>query len=109
MLDFDYHFERKAFRLIAKTEKLATRSQRQFIYRIGVLTIYGFQVAVPVVLGLFLGIFLDKACAVSHISWVLNCVLVGAFVGFYNANRWFYKMMGLSLAKNEKEAKGGNK
>ena len=85
--------------LAQKAEKLSKRSKRQYIYRITVLTIYGFQVAIPVLIGIFLGQFLDKSLRPIHFSWTLNLILICFIIGFYNANRWFYHTIGLKKRK----------
>ena len=107
MPGFNQYLNQQAKLLIKKANNLRDRSKRQHAYRAAVLTIYGFQVAIPVVLGLFAGIFLDQHFAIQYISWVLNCVLLGAFIGFYNANKWFYRML---QSENMNQAnKGGKK
>ena len=103
MQGFSHYFENQSKLLIQKANSLKTRSQRQFAYRAVVLTIYGFQVTIPVLLGLFIGYTLDKHYPVNHISWILNMILIGAFVGFYNANIWFYKTIGLHKTKGRKK------
>lgn len=104
MQKFNDYLTQQADILIQKAEKLANRSQRQHVHRIAVLTIYGFQVAIPVVIGIFLGHFMDGTVPVQHFSWTLNLVLIGVMVGFYNANRWFYHSIGLKRRK-----KGGKR
>ena len=110
MQGFNQYFEQQANVLIKKANNLRDRSKRQHAYRAAILTIYGFQVAIPVLLGLFLGRFLDKNFAVNHISWVLNFVLLGALVGFYNANTWFCRTIQLKRTpKNTATLKKGRK
>lgn len=106
MQAFNQYFDQQAKLLIKKVNTLRSRDRRRHVFRSAVLTIYGFQVAIPTMLGLFLGCFLDKHFPVSHISWVLNMVLLGALIGFYNANVWFYRAMEIQ-AKQDK--KGGKK
>ena len=99
-----HHFEEKANQLIRKVNRLKDRSKRQFAYRAAILTIYGFQVAIPVLLGIGVGTLMDKAWPYEHFSWVLNFILIGFLVGLYNANNWFYINIGLKKTK-----KGGKK
>ena len=91
MQTFNQHFEQRAEQLMEKVQKLRDRSKRRFMLRATILTIYGFQVAVPVLLCLATGIFLDKVWPMEHLSWVLNFILLGFLIGLYNANSWFYK------------------
>ena len=93
MSRFNHYFDQQAQILIRKATKLYNRSDRQYAHRAALLTVYGFQVAIPVVLGIFSGLFLDKCFPVAHLSWTLNLILLGFLVGFYNANAWFCRMM----------------
>ena len=104
MQTFNDYLTEQADLFIKKAENLSKRSKRQYIYNVAVLTIYGFQVTIPVVLGIWVGSYLDQHLMLSHISWTLNFILIGFVVGFYNANRWFYHSMGL-----KKRKKGGKK
>jgi len=104
MQNFNDYLTEQADILIQKAENLSRRSHRQYVRRIAVLTIYGFQVAIPVLIGIFLGQLLDKSILIQHFSWTLNLVLIGVIIGFYNANRWFYHSIGL-----KKRKKGGKK
>jgi len=103
MSAFDKYIRDQTDLLLKKADNLERRPQRVFVYNVTILTIYGFQVAVPVVLAIFLGIFLDRICDISHFSWTLNCILIGFCVGFYNANRWFYNA--IELHKHKKHTR----
>ena len=104
MQKFNDYLTQQADILIQKAEKLSRRSHRQYVHRIAVLTVYGFQVAIPVVLGIFVGRLFDRTIIINHFSWTLNLVLIGVIVGFYNANCWFYHSIGLKRRK-----RGGKK
>lgn len=104
MQKFNDYLTQQADVLMQKAEKLSQRAHRQYIYQVTALTIYGFQVALPVLIAIFLGQFLDNHFQPQHISWTLNLILIGFILGFYNANRWFYRMIGL-----KKRKKGGRK
>jgi len=103
MQKFNDYLTQQADILAQKAENLANRSKRQYIYRVTVLTIYGFQVAVPVLIGIFGGQFLDKCLKQTHFSWTLNLILLGFIVGFYNANRWFCHTIGLKKRKKARK------
>ncbi len=103
MQGFNHYFESQANLLIQKANNLKNRSHRQFAYRAAILTIYGFQVAIPVVLGIFLGHLLDRYLSLQYISWTLNMILVGGIIGFCNANIWFYKTIGLHQKKERRK------
>ena len=105
MLAFHKQLEKQATVLIHKTELLKKRSQRVLVYNAALLTVYGFQVAVPVVLGILLGYFLDRQVPVDHLSWTFNLVILAFVVGFYNANHWLYKMLHSQKKSLEKGGK----
>ena len=104
MQKFNDYLTQQADILVKKAENLSKRSHRQYVHRITVLTIYGFQVAIPVIIGIFLGRFLDSHFYIQHFSWALNLILIGVIIGFYNANHWFYHSIGLTRRK-----KGGKR
>lgn len=47
----------------------------------------GWSVAAPMLLGVALGIWLDKHYPVRH-SWTLSLLVVGIVIGCWNAWRW---------------------
>jgi len=108
MQSFNQYFETQAHNLIQKAEKLSQRSNRRYVYRAAILTVYGFQVVIPVLIGIFVGLLLDKKFPLEHIAWTLNLILLGFLIGLYNANTWFYRMMELHKTKKRKP-KGGQK
>ena len=108
MQSFNQYFDAQARILIKKAENLSKRSDRQFVYRAAILTVYGFQVVIPVLIGIFVGLLLDKNFPLEHIAWTLNFILLGFLIGLYNANTWFYRMMELHKTRKYKQ-KGGKK
>ena len=105
MSAFDKYIREQTNLLLKKANNLEQRNKRVFVYNVTILTIYGFQVAVPVVLAIFLGVFLDRVLNTEHFSWTLNCILIGFIFGFYNANRWFYNAIELQKYKKNKRSK----
>lgn len=99
MQKFNTYLSEQADILIKKAENLSKRSHRQYVYRVAVLTIYGFQVAIPVLVGVFTGQVLDKHLPLTYIHWTLNLISIGFMIGFYNANHWFYHSIGLKRRK----------
>ena len=108
MQPFNQYLDEQANLLVKKAEKLENRSFRWHAYWATIFTIYWFQVTVPALLGVFLGILLDKHCPLERISWTLNLILIGFGIGLFNANRWFYRMMELHKNSSSKR-KGGKK
>ena len=93
MQSFNHYLEKQASLLIKKATNMEKPASRQYVYRATLLTVYGFQVCIPVLLGIFAGIFLDRHFPLEHIAWTLNFILIGFLVGLYNANTWFYHMI----------------
>lgn len=54
---------------------------------LGMLGLVGWSVAVPTVLGVLIGIWLDDIAPASF-SWVLSMVVVGLLVGILTAFTW---------------------
>jgi len=99
MSSFDKQMEQTAKTLIRKAHNLEQHKDRSYVYRAALLTVYGWQMAIPVVIGTLLGIFLDKHFPNSPISWTLNLILLGFGIGLYNANHWITKTAGLQAKK----------
>lgn len=54
---------------------------------LGMLGLIGWSVAIPTVLGVALGVWLDSV-APAGFSWVLSMLVVGLAVGLFNAWYW---------------------
>lgn len=82
---FERELERKA------THKLRARSEgdRGMWFGLGMMGVVGWSVAVPTVLGIAAGIWLDARMeAGGDISWTLTGLVVGVVLGCLNA--WFW-------------------
>ena len=100
MQEFKKQLNKTARQLIKKADKQQRKENKQVVYRAALLSVYGWQLAIPVLLGIVLGIFLDKILPIPHFSWILNLILLGFVVGFYNATQWMKKNLGLK-GKND--------
>ncbi len=56
-------------------------------YWLGMLGVIGWSVAVPTVIGVLLGLWLDRE-APTGFSWVLSLLVVGLALGIFNAWYW---------------------
>ncbi|WP_373085641.1 AtpZ/AtpI family protein [Sneathiella sp.] len=56
----------------------------------GMFGLIGWSIALPVVLGALLGIWIDKRYPGSH-SWTLILLVAGLCIGCWNAARWVMK------------------
>ena len=102
MQEFKKQLSRTSRQLVKKVDKMQHKENRQVVYRAALLSVYGWQLAIPVLLGIILGILLDKTFPIEHFSWILNFILLGFVVGFYNATQWMKKNLGLKGKKNGK-------
>ena len=101
MQSFNHYLDEQANLLIKKAEQMEKRSYRWHAYWATFFTIYGFQVTIPILLGVFCGLLLDKHCPCENISWTLNLIIIGTAIGLYNANHWLYRMMELRKLKHK--------
>lgn len=100
MSDFQKQLNKTARQLIKKADNRQKRAYIKINYNVVILSIYGWQVAIPVLLGLLVGNLLDKFCPVSF-SWTLNLIIIGFVLGFTNATIWLKKSY--QIARKEKK------
>lgn len=81
--DFTRNVARKARR---KAE--ARRVERRDIWSwLGMFGLIGWSVAIPTLVGVALGVWLDKRFP-GQVSWTLTLLLIGLMLGCINAWRW---------------------
>lgn len=76
--------------------KLRARSEgdRGIWFGLGMMGLVGWSVAIPTVLGIALGVWLDaRTDAARDISWTITCLVVGVFLGCLNAWFWIQREM----------------
>lgn len=105
MSSYDKQMDKTAKTLIRKAHNLEAGQQKGYVFRAALLTVYGWQMSIPVLIGIALGSFLDKTFPIEHFSWSLNLILIGFGIGLYNANLWIKKTVKLNLKKQDKEDK----
>jgi ATP synthase protein I len=82
------------------TRKLKSRRSSQGVwFGLGMMGLVGWSVAVPTLLGVAAGIWLDNRYQGAR-SWTLTLLIVGLFVGCLNAWHW--------LSKEDKEIQEEN-
>jgi ATP synthase protein I len=91
MSEFDKENQKVAKILQKKAHALNNRRNRIFYFNAAILSVYGWQMAIPVLLGIILGRFLDKHIPSDTFSWTLNLIIIGFVVGIFNANYWIRK------------------
>ena len=85
-MEFDDENKKTAQILKKKAQALGNRKNRTFYFNAAILSVYGWQMAIPVLLGIILGRFLDKHFTNDTFSWTLNLIIIGFAVGVFNAN-----------------------
>ncbi len=84
--DFKHSIRRKAARrLRAQGEK-----EQPAWFGLGMFGLVGWAVAVPTLLGIALGVWIDGRLP-STISWTLNLLIIGVLLGCFNAWYWVSK------------------
>jgi ATP synthase protein I len=69
----------------------AQREGKQHVWQgLGVMGLVGWSVAVPVLIGLFAGEWLDNCCPGKY-TWTLNLLVIGLFLGCANVCNWIIK------------------
>ena len=102
MEEFKKQLNKTAHQLMKKADKRGDKENKQVVYKAALLSVYGWPLAIPVLLGIMLGILLDRVFPIPHFSWILNLILLGFVVGFYNATQWMKKNLGLKGKKDGK-------
>ena len=102
MEEFKKQLNKTAHQLMKKVDKRSDKESKQVVYKAALLSVYGWQLAIPVLLGIMLGILLEKVFPIPHFSWILNLILLGFVIGFYNATQWMKKNLGLKGKKDGK-------
>ena len=70
--------------------KAKTKSPDSVLSGLGVMGLIGWSVAVPTLLGAFIGHWLDRHYPSSH-SWTLALIVAGLCLGCWHAWRWMSK------------------
>ena len=83
-------FSRKVGTLEARKLKAKRRGVQGIWLGLGMFGLIGWAVAIPTLLGVLLGIFIDKQYPGTH-SWTLSLLIIGLFIGCLNAWHWVVK------------------
>ncbi|BBA32690.1 F0F1-ATPase subunit [Methylocaldum marinum] len=78
--------ERKAARRMRKLRE----DERPVWFWFGMFGLVGWTVAIPTLIGVAIGIWLDRAFP-GKVSWTLNLLIVGVILGCINAWYWVKK------------------
>jgi ATP synthase protein I len=73
----------------AERRRWARAQQRHEVwFGFGMFGLIGWSVAMPTVLGILLGLWLDRHWPGGRISWTISLLFVGIILGCLNAWRW---------------------
>lgn len=84
--DRNVEFHLRIRRRLARHQK-AQQDKNQLFFGLGVFGVVGWSVAIPTLLGIALGIWIDQKWP-SQYSWTLMLLFVGVVLGCLNA--WFW-------------------
>lgn len=75
-----------------KKERARKEKQRPIFFGLGMFGMIGWTVAIPAVIGTFIGRWLDERhLGRDTVSWTLTCLFAGLFVGGIVAWHWIKK------------------
>lgn len=75
----------------AQRKQLArATSDRGAWFWLGMFGLVGWSIAVPTLIGIALGLWLDRAWP-GRVSWTLTLLIVGVALGCWNAWRWIHR------------------
>jgi ATP synthase protein I len=95
-------FSRKIGALEARKLKAKRRGVQGIWFGLGMFGLVGWTVAVPTLLGVLLGLSIDKHYPGIH-SWTLSFLIIGLFIGCLNAWYWVAKEEKAIREDEEKE------
>jgi len=84
------HFTDKVDKKLQRKLTAQRHPGRSIWMGLGTMGIVGWSVAVPTLLGLLLGIWLDNHYP-KEFSWTLNILIVGVLAGCFSACHWVSK------------------
>jgi ATP synthase protein I len=83
-------FSRKVGSLEVRKLKAKRRAVQGIWFGLGMFGLIGWAVAIPTLLGVTIGVFIDNLFPGIH-SWTLSLLIIGLFLGCLNAWHWVAK------------------
>jgi len=81
-------FRNDVARKAERRQRAREEGERSIWFSLGLFGLVGWSVAIPTLLGLAAGVWLDHALRVGRVSWTLTLLVVGAVLGCLNAWYW---------------------
>lgn len=70
------------------TKKIKSKEEgSEIIFGLGLFGIVGWAISIPTIIGIAIGVFLDKKFTQSF-SWTITLLFVGVVLGAFNAWHW---------------------
>lgn len=86
----DERFRREVARKESRKLRALRESDRGPWFWLGMFGLVGWSVAIPTVIGVLIGVWLDRQFD-SRISWTLTLLFVGAAIGCWTAWYWMQR------------------
>ena len=83
----EHRFRAAVARKAARHRKATREGDRSVWYSVGLFGVVGWSVAVPALLGIAVGAWIDTRWP-GRVSWTLTLLFVGIVGGCFNAWRW---------------------
>ncbi|MDH4319445.1 MAG: AtpZ/AtpI family protein [Desulfobulbaceae bacterium] len=75
-----------------RRQKAEKEGSKPIFFGLGMFGVVGWTIALPTVVGVFLGRWLDGLkSAESKVSWTLSCMFIGLIIGVVAAWQWMSK------------------
>ena len=89
---------------VKETRKMQARRERQDSawFGLGMMGIVGWSVAIPTLVGIALGLWLDSKWP-GRISWTLIMLFLGLFAGCLNAYYWVKRQLASNRGRKQNE------
>jgi ATP synthase protein I len=81
-------FQDDVARKAERRRRAQQEGERSIWFSLGMFGLVGWSVAIPTLLGLAAGVWLDHAYPGGRVSWTLTLLAVGAVAGCANAWHW---------------------
>ena len=85
--DYIRHFTEKIRRKEKRKLQARDKEKKSVWFGLGAFGVIGWMVMIPTLIGLAVGIWLDISFE-DRISWTITFLMIGVFLGCFNAWRW---------------------
>ena len=73
---------------VARKQRARERGRRSAWFGLGMFGLVGWAVAIPTLIGVALGLWLDRRWPAGQVSWTLTFLFIGVALGCLNAWYW---------------------